>query len=116
MLGWIKKRIQQRKRKKIESGMLDFIEIYLQGYVSRYPQLVLWRFKNSRNSHVFSINYKKDNGTQSILFQAHYEDGEFYFIKPRGDERLSGRRKDLLEYDIKTLEKMYLQDIAKIKE
>ncbi len=106
------KKLRQRK---IERGMLDFIEFYLEGYVSHYPHLLLSRFKNSRNSHVFSINYRNDNHTQSILFQAHYEDGEFYFIKPRGDERLSDRRKDLLEYDIKTLAKMYLQDIAKIK-
>lgn len=105
------KRVKQRK---IEKDMLDFIEIYLQGYVSHYPRLVLWRFKNSHNGHVFSINYKKDNGTQAILFQAHYENGELYFIKS-GDKRLSDRRKDLLEYDIKTLAKMHLQDIAKIK-
>lgn len=113
MLVWIKKRIQQRKRKKIERGMLDFIEFYLEGYVSHYPNLLLSRFKNSRNSHVFSINYRNDNHTQSILFQAHYEDGEFYFIKPRGDERLPDRRKDLLEYDVKILSKKYLQDMAK---
>lgn len=105
------KKLRQRK---IEKDMLDFIEIYLQGYVSHYPRLVLSRFKNSHNGHVFSINYKKDNGTQAILFQAHYEDGELYFIKS-GDKRLSDRRKDLLEYDIKTLAKIYLQDIAKNK-
>lgn len=115
MLVWIKKRIQQRKRKKIERGMLDFIEFYLEGYVSHYPNLLLSRFKNSRKSHVFSINYRNDNHTQSILFQAHYEDGEFYFIKPRGDKRLPDWRKELLEYEIKNLAKMYLQDIAKIK-
>lgn len=113
MLVWMKKRIQQRKRKKIERGMLDFIEFYLEGYVSHYPNLLLSRFKNSRNSHVFSINYRNDNHTQSILFQAHYEDGEFYFIKPRGDERLPDMRKDLLEYDVKILSKKYLQDIVK---
>lgn len=106
------KKLRQRK---IEKDMLDFIEIYLQGYVSHYPRLVLSRFKNSHNGHVFSINYRNDNGTQSILFQAHYDNGEFYFIKPRGDERLPDRRKDLLEYDVKILSKKYLQDIAKIK-
>ena len=105
------KRVEQRN---IEKNMLDFIEIYLQGYVSHYPRLVLSRFKNSHNSHVFSINYRKDNGTQAILFQAHYENGELYFIKS-GDRRLPDWRKDLLEYDIKTLAKNYLQDIGKIK-
>lgn len=106
------KKLRQRK---IEKDMLDFIEIYLQGYVSHYPRLVLSRFKNSHNGHVFSINYKKDNGTQAMLFQAHYENGEFYFFKPRGDKRLPDWRKELLEYEIKNLAKMYLQDIAKIK-
>lgn len=107
--------LEKLRKRKIERGMLDFIEIYLQGFVSHYPNLLLSCFKNSRNSHVFSINYRNDNGTQSILFQAHYDNGEFYFIKPRGDERLPDRRKDLLEYDVKILSKKYLQDIAKIK-
>lgn len=109
MLEWIKNRIWQRKRRKFELDMLDFIELYLQDYVDRCPGLILRRFKNMDNHHVFSINTRID-GSQLILFQSHYKNGEFYFTNCTEDERLPGWRKELLQYDIKKLEKMYLRN------
>lgn len=109
MLEQIKQRKQQRKLRKIKRGMLEFIEIYLRGYVSHYPGLTMERVDKGIDPWCVVI-YGQHQGQQKAVYRAHYEDGAFFFVYGKQDEWLPKWRKKLLDFDIKTLARLYIED------